>query len=315
MIRTIPFVLALAVHMSAAAQAPGSSSDDSPPASTDDAVPSTSEVEAPDPEREEILRRYQIAVERSDAGDCEAAVAEFEEIYRLLGDDPRRANVLFNMGICYEQLLRFDEAMNAYNRFLSEQPDASERGEIERSIRRLDGMLGTLEVRSNVPASVWLGEREVGQVEGGALTVRVTAGSHTVELRAAGHESARQEVSVASGITEQLQFELDALSDFDGVSTAWTWVFGGATVLVGAGSAVAGIIALQRGNIDGRLRTEEDAARVRAPALASDVLLGLTGALAITTIILGLSADWDDETQPAVRVRAGAGSLHFEGRF
>lgn len=293
-----------------------------PAAEATDATPVPNEQPAPprapsDPQQEEGLRRYRLAAERANNGDCAGAIAELEEVYELLSEHPRRHNVLFAMGDCYEQLLRFDAAIGAYQRYLDEAPaDGDKRGASQSALRRLEALLGTLTIESNVPAAIWIDGREAGRAPG---DVRVTSGNHTVELREPGYEAEVQEVTVASGRTETLSFELAALSDFDGISTAWPFAMGGAAIAAAIGGAVAGGIALSRGSVDGRPTTELDADRAATPALTADVLFGVAGALAITTIVLAVIADWDgdddDAEAPSARLLLGPGRAILQGSF
>ena len=322
----LPFLVVALASAPVAAQPPAGdrgveSGDDT--TGTDAASPGTDGgaaeepvAEAAPPVSEEALRRFGIAVERADNGDCAAAIGEFEEIYTLLAGDPRQANVLFNMAVCFEELLRPADAMATYERYLEEAaPGADERREVERSVRRLDAMLATVTVESSAPASVWLDGRELGTAPG---SFRVSAGEHTLELRAEGFETTQRSFTLASGVEETLRFELSALSDFRGISPTWTYAGIGLTGAAAAGGATAGILALVGlGSIpDERPVVEEDVEDVRDPALAADVLFGIAGAFAITTIVLIAVTDWDaDDADDDVALWVGPGSIRLVGSF
>ena len=283
--------------------------------------------ETPSPERVEAERRYAVAVDRADAGDCEFAVAEFEEIYRLL-ENPV---VFFNMAVCYEELHRYDRAIASYQRYLDEEaPDGASRGEVERSLRRLEGFLGTIQVTANVAASVWIDDREVGPSPG---SFRVPAGSHVVELRAAAHEPAQREVTVASGQTAELTLTLTELAEeYGGLSSGFFWTSSalaavslGVTVglgieTLGAESAYRDSLATAGGYESALL--EERRLQPERLAIATDVLLGTTVLFATAAVIFALLTDWggDDEAasarlgvQPAIGPQ-GAG-VFLDGAF
>lgn len=282
--------------------------------------PEASSDPALTPEYAEALERFATARQRADAGDCSFAVAEFEEIYRLLEGHPRRANVFYNMGVCYETLFRYDQAITAYERYIEEAaPEAQELAEVQAQLRALARLLGTIVVASNVPATMWVGDREVGMAPG---PLRVPAGQHTVELRAVGYEPARQSVTVAAGREEALTFELAELSDYEGVSPTWVWVSAGATLAAAIGGGVAGVIALSRKSDvdDVPIRVDEHRDEVRTPALAADILFGVAGAFAVATVILATTADWrgDDEgASAALRPVVGphTAGLLLQGSF
>ena len=283
----------LAAAGSAAAQDVGG---DESAGSADVSAETTTEP-PPSPQRADAERRYAIAVERADAGDCQLAIAEFEEIYRLL-ENPV---VFFNMSVCYEELHRYDDAMASYQRYLDEEvPDANERGEVERSLRRLEGFLGSVQVSANVAASVWIDDREVGQSPG---QFRVPAGSHLVELRASGHESAQQEVVVASGRTVEVTLSLDKLAEeYGGLSPGFFWA-SSALAVVSLGATIAlGVKALgAQSDYDDMQPVFESAPlaaerqRIRRLTITTDVLIGATAVFATAAIIFGLVADWSED--------------------
>lgn len=278
------------------------------------------------PARADAERRYAVAVERADAGDCELAIAEFEEIYRLL-ENPI---VFFNMAVCYEELHQYDAALSSYQRYLDEAaPDAESRGEVERSLRRLEGFLGTIQVTANVTASVWIDDREVGQSPG---TFRIPAGSHVVELRASGYESAQQEVVVASGRSADLEFALDELAEeYGGLGAGFFWTSSILAVASLGATAVLGLKALgARDDYNEMLAVgiyesallEDERQRVRRFSLATDVMIGVTAVFATAAVVFAFLTDWgSDDTRASARLqlRPAAGrqsaGLLLEGAF
>jgi tetratricopeptide (TPR) repeat protein len=61
------------------------------------------------------------------------ALKEFEEAYRL----SKRPGFLYNIGVCHEHLGHINEAIDAFERYLVESPEASERAEVKQRIDRL----------------------------------------------------------------------------------------------------------------------------------------------------------------------------------
>lgn len=65
------------------------------------------------------------------------ALREFREAYRL----SRRPALLFNIGICHEKLLRYQEAIDALKQYLADEPRAQDRPSVEEKIASLDALL------------------------------------------------------------------------------------------------------------------------------------------------------------------------------
>lgn len=145
-----------------------------------------------DPTSAEARRRFQQGIALARAGNCQGALAELRASFELLP----RPNTMFNIAQCEEELHRYDLALASYERYLSlAEADAPDRASVERTMRTLGGLLGTIHIESNVPAEVWLDDRVVGTAPGDVL---VPGGSHVIELRADGRVPARREVVVAA---------------------------------------------------------------------------------------------------------------------
>lgn len=247
--------------------------------------------------REHLNRGMQLL----DQENYDAALVEFMRAYDLVGEHPARPLILFNVARAHERLFRYSEALEFYNRFLAEAgPDAPQRSEAESTIRVLEGLLGTLEIRSNVPAEVWVNGRESGASPG---EVRVPGGSHTVELRAPGYQDSRQQVQLAARETRQLTFELSALAaEYRGISPVFFWAASGVAVAAAIAGGGVGIAAVaRRGEVDGlqgadRLdggALEQARREIETYALVADVLFGTAGVFAITAVVLAFLTDWD----------------------
>lgn len=152
-------------------------------------------------EVEEARERFQRGLALARAGNCGGALAELEASFRLAP----RPNTMFNIAQCHEELHRYDLALASYQRYLDiASEDAEDRLTVERTMRTLTGLLGTIHVQSNVPSQVWLDDRVVGVAPGDVV---VPGGTHVLELRAEGYVPERREVSVAA----RAQVEIDVL--------------------------------------------------------------------------------------------------------
>src|SRR5689334_10173280 len=123
-------VAALLIGAPAAAQAPAEIMPGPPPESADAEAARTAVARA----------KALFAV-----GDYGAALAEFTRAYELLHDDPRQADVLNNIAVCYERMFRYDLALTHYQRYLDESTaSAEDRAEVEAVMRSLRDLLGTV---------------------------------------------------------------------------------------------------------------------------------------------------------------------------
>lgn len=69
-----------------------------------------------------------------DNGKHKEAVEEFEESYRL----SRRADLLYNLALCYEKLGRKKDAAARLRTYLERKPNADDRAEVESWIKQLE---------------------------------------------------------------------------------------------------------------------------------------------------------------------------------
>lgn len=264
----------------------------------------------------------------------DAALAEFERAYQLVGEHPARHLILYNIALAHERMFRYDLALDYYNRFLAEAPaDAPQRAEVQGTIRTLENFLATLQIQSNVPAEVWVANRQVGTSPG---TVRIPAGRHTIELRAQGYTDGRREIQIAARESQTLEFTLSELAaQYRGISPIFFWGATGlavAAALAGGGVGIGAV--LRRGDVDAQLNDPVEmldggsleAARrdIETLALTADILFGTAGVFAITAVVLAFLTDWggapsSESPSAGLRVTPVAGpgfvGLGAEGSF
>lgn len=293
-------VLALSIAARGSAQEP----------STDTGAPSAVDVR---------LAQGEVLFE---AGNYDAALAEFEEAYDELPSDPERYLLLFNVGQCHERLFRYDEAIRAYQRYLAEGGASAEgAADVQASIRALEGLLGTITITVNVAsATVWVDGREVGTAPG---DVRIPGGPHTVELRATGHATSAQQITIAARGHVDLRIELAEVSSFEGMDPvvfAITTSATGAVLLAAAGAGIAALVMHDREVA--RPATERSLADQRTiadTALVADALWIAGGTLGIASLALAFLTDWDGHPsapqEPSARIVPGPGLVSIAGTF
>src|SRR5690606_33848834 len=99
------------------------------------------------PEEQEARRRYAQGAEFFRRGRYAQAIAEVLEAYRLWANPA----ILYALGQAYEGETQGREAIDAYRRYLvSVAADDGRRPDVEGRIAMLEGLLATVQVRSNV---------------------------------------------------------------------------------------------------------------------------------------------------------------------
>lgn len=247
----------------------------------------------------EIRARFAEAERIYAQGDFAGALAEFDRIYQLLEQNPRRFFVLYNIGRCQEQLFRYGDALTSYQRYLNEGGARTElAGDAFARIRALEARLATLVIRTNTQAEVWVDSRHVGSAPG---NVRIDGGHHTVELRARGFAPARADVQIAARTQQVLTLELDRQSP--GISPAF-FISGAAltaiSAAVGIGFGAAALV--EQSSIQTRLGASDETTRfqvtraqidgMKERALLADVFYGAALVFGVASVVLLFVTDW-----------------------
>jgi tetratricopeptide (TPR) repeat protein len=230
----------------------------------------------------------------------DAALVEFQRVYELMEGNPRRYIVLFNIAQSHERMFRYDEALQFYRRYLDEGgTNVQDRVQVEAAMGALENLLGTVEIRVNIPsAEVWIDERRIGQAPG---SIRVPGGRHVVQLRATGFANSQQEVQLPAHATRQLTFSLEALHERHGPRPFW---FIGTTVAAvvayGVGAAFGIQALVLHGDAVNRLANPATAFTVGMPdeqairdaALRADIFYATGAVLTVGAVVLFLVTDW-----------------------
>jgi len=155
--------------------------------------------------RAEARRSLQDGAKRFEEGDYAGALARFEEAYRHF-PSPR---FFYNMGQAQRQLARDVEALESFERFLKESPDApaTARDAAQNSVLELQAQIGTLEVSANVAgAEVAIDGRSFGLTPRGPI--RVAPGPHQIVVEKAGYEPFLERFQVAPGVRLPVRAQL-----------------------------------------------------------------------------------------------------------
>jgi hypothetical protein len=258
-----------------------------------------------------------------EAGDFNGAMVEFQRARELLEGHPMQYLVDYNIGRCHERLFQYDQAMSFYRAYLEHAgPDATDAGEVRTRIEMLEGLLGTIQFQVNVTGyEVWIDDRSYGADRASVL---VPGGNHVVEVRAAGYESGRQEVTVPARTEQTLTFTLEQLAEeFQGLNMAYFITAAALSVVtVAVGAAFGGMAMSESGDLEdqladpvqGWLVTQDDLDHVSTLALTADILYGTAALFAVGAIVLGVFTNWgrhDDDAETPPAAGAATSRLRF----
>ncbi len=203
-------------------------------------------------------------------------------------------------------------AIEAYERYLRERPDAPDKATIEKKLEELRTTPARLQVVSEPPgASILLDGEETGKTAPADL--EVPGGSHELRLRAEGMQEASQRISVAPGEQREVRIALrpeaaagaededesrettdaedegldqpPAASRAGGPSTA-VWVSAGVAAAGLVSGTVLGFLALSEESAFQENPTTETADRGERYALFADVSFGVGAVAAVTALVL-----------------------------
>lgn len=96
--------------------------------------PPKKEAPKEDPMMQEARRLFDEAEVHYKLQEFETALSKYKESYRLT----LAPALLFNIGQCYRQMERYEEALKAYQSFLREQPDTPNRARVEELIQETE---------------------------------------------------------------------------------------------------------------------------------------------------------------------------------
>jgi tetratricopeptide (TPR) repeat protein len=163
-------------------------------------------VAAPPPARAEqggpaeAQQRFLRGVELFEAGEYSAALAEFSRAHELR---PHFA-ILFNLAQCYVNIGRYAEAIDYFERYLSEggrRIPRARRGEVEAELARLRPLIVQVTVTADVDGALIVVDGQEAGTSPLAAPLRVGAGLRVFEARLEGYRTARQELMIATGTT------------------------------------------------------------------------------------------------------------------
>lgn len=295
-----------------------------------DAAAQTAETAPPaegeSPEVAESRRHYAQGVVFFRANRFEQAIAEFTEAYRIWANP----TILYSLGQAHERVMRIPKAIEHYQRYLDEAPaDAPNRAAAETSIRSLSDLLAFVRIESNVPARVFANGEEVGEAPG---TIQLATGRYDLELRAEGHEPARETVTVAARSERTLTITLRPIPTgggeriivreraHGGIAPTWFWTGAVITGVAAATGVVLGVVTLGKASSidEDPLPSTDDRDSGERLALLTDVALGTAIIFSTASLLLYLNTDWgssesEEQVRPEVSLSGDGAVLSLRG--
>ena len=155
--------------------------------------------------------RFDLGLEFFEAGDYAAALAEFEEAYRLA---PHYA-VLFNIGVTQKRLFQYGEAVRTLRRYLDaggKDIPPERRTIVEQELAEIRSLTAEVKIVVNGPAGarIAIDGDGVGVAPLGD-TVLVRPGRHTLTATLGGYRTATETIQVVSGQSTAVELTLIAI--------------------------------------------------------------------------------------------------------
>ena len=240
--------------------------------------------------------------------DYKAALVEFEAAYEA---QPHFA-VRYNVAICLYKLKRYGDAADQIQRYLSEGGDkipSDKKKEIEEIYAELESLVGSLTVLSNVAGAQVLVDGKPRDRIPMLFPLKLDVGEYEIEIRAEGYEPHVEDIKLPGGEDAVIDVELVKMGGKKKLPVAGFATMASITVALAVTAGITGGLALKKSKDyksapyeDG---WEDEQKSGRNLALATDVLWGVTGAAALTTIILAAFTQFKKEeaTESALTVQ------------
>lgn len=251
-----------------------------------------------------------------EAGAYEKAIIELGASYDL---NPNPV-VLYNIGICYDELTRYAEAVNYYTLFIEEAGEKFKDviTEVALRIEELSEFFGFLKLAVNLEgAEVIIDDNLLGYTPLEVITI--DTGEHDLEIRKIGYRDIEKKVTVVSGQTIELAFEMvkiepEKKEEFpEGpekkkrkkLGPVYFWTAVGLAGAAAITAAVTGGLAIQKdSDIEGYYRDQEGWKSLRDDgkklALTTDIMIGVSAAAGAGALILLFFTDFKKKEKKPV---------------
>jgi PEGA domain len=295
---------------------------------------------AAEPSKADEARRHaQRSRELYDDGDFSGALNEIERAYEMTPN----FKLLYNMGQIQAQQLNYAAALKSFQRFLREggqEITEARRTEVQREIEKLRARVAEVTISLDQPGAEIVIDDVVVGISPLAKPVQLNGGKHKVLATLQNYLPATKTIDVVGLENVTFKIELQRVASVSvpksdspsnlsqatqGASEGFpVWIPWAATGALAAGTVVLGVVAL--GN-ESKLKTlvstygttkEQQLAAQSATqttALATDVLLGVTAAAGVGSLIYTLVRSSPKASSPAASVSFTGNGFAIAGAF
>jgi hypothetical protein len=297
----------------------------------------------------EARTRYKKGLDLYQDGAFDAALTEFQRAYDLAPS----YKILYNIGLVQLELNDFAGALRSFKKYLDDggkKVDQKRHAEVDKEIKKLEGRVASLEIKSNVEsAEILVDDLEVGETPL-EEPLMVNAGKRKITLSKSGYVPVTRVVVVAGGDSKKLELELrqgqastpPTPLETKPATTGKTsetphskpvgaepkrkvpWLWWGVTGGLAAGTAVAGVLTLgaqkdlndKKDHPATKQALDDAAKKTRTLAVVTDVFL--VGTLAVggyATYLTFFKKPSDAQAEPGVSLSVGPGSVRVDGTF
>lgn len=289
--------------------------------------------------KDEARQRYQRGLQLFNEANYEAARVEFERAYQLAPS----YKILYNIGLCYEQLGDYVQAQSTLQRYLEiggREISEERRSEVAKELAQIRPRIARVTIRTNAPGAEVLvddvcstdantGNVNCGAFEGNSRVVLMNPGRRRITLRKEGYLPETQAISVAGSDQTEITINLKPLpKEYQEKKTnpfiVPMWLGWGVTAAALIGGGVTGILAANAKDDQeatlarfGSSRDELDSARDKTQTLSgvTDALfIGSGVAAAVATYFTIRAASWKGGSS-SVNVEVGANRIGVAGQF
>jgi hypothetical protein len=152
---------------------------------------------------------FQQGVALFNDGNFNAALAEFEQTYRLR----KSPGVLYNIGLTQKALFRYADAIESLQRYVAETPNMppERKAEVEQLTSEMRALLADVTVNVEpAGATVMVDGRTMGTAPL-PKALGIAAGNHVLEVVADGYKPTRRELMISAGVPLALNVKLEMI--------------------------------------------------------------------------------------------------------
>jgi len=159
-------------------------------------------------QKQKLAALIDAAKKEYDVGNFESSLESFQRGYDIYP----HPDILYRMGLCYERLGEDAAAVRLYREFLEKVPNAPERPRIEKTITIIESRISRSEIRISTDpegAVVYIDDKANGVAAYTPTSLPVSPGNYRIIVEKEGFEPLEELVSVESGQTLQLRYQLN----------------------------------------------------------------------------------------------------------